>query len=263
LPRRDGKKVARELIDEGYDDLRDVPEGRLENPLHQKIWRACKTGKAELDKAAAEILRALPYPRYYLDFESINAAIPVWPDTRPYQQIVFQWSCHVESRDGSIRHDECLADGKTDPRREVAETMIKTLRKRGPVMVYNQAFEKGRIRDMAERFPDLRDSLLAINDRIFDLLPIARNCYYHPEMMGSFSIKDVLPTIAPELDYHDMEVGDGGMAMEAFAEMLQPDISRERRAQLRDALLAYCKLDTLAMVKITRYFEKGYKNAKE
>jgi hypothetical protein len=102
----------------------------------------------------------------------------------------------------------------------------------------------------------LAPAINAVIDRLFDLLPLARKHYYHPEMRGSWSIKKVLPTIAPELSYDDLEVGDGGMAMEAFAEMMSSDITPERHKQLYDGLLKYCERDTWAMVAIARFFQE-------
>ena len=114
------------------------------------------------------------------------------------------------------------------------------------------------MRELAECFPDLAPRLRAAIGRIVDLLPIARAHYYHPEMHGSWSIKAVLPTIAPELAYEDLDVGDGGMAQEAFREMIHPDTLEERSAALRQSLLAYCERDTLALVRLVRHFEEWF-----
>ncbi len=256
LPGRDGKALGRELIAQGYDDLRDVPGKLLEKPLHQRIWRASRSGRTELDNAVKAVLDDLPTPFYYLDFESFNPAAPLWKDSRPYQHIVFQWSCHIENRNGGLRHEEWLAKGDVDPRREFAESLIRVVKKRGAIIVYYQGFEKARIRELAELYPDLQTELEAINARIVDLLPITREHYYHPAMRGSWSIKRVLPTIAPELAYDELAVGDGGMAMQAFYEIIDPATPAERVAQLRRDLLVYCERDTYAMVRIVQHFRE-------
>jgi hypothetical protein len=245
------------LIEAGYEDLRDVPADRITKPKHQRVWRVSKSGKAELDAAAGELIRRMDYPRYYLDFETINPAVPVWANTRPYMQVPFQWSCHIEHADGTLEHHAFLAEGGDDPRRGFSESLVKVLGESGPVVVYNAAFERSRMQEMAEAFPELAPALEVACKRIVDLLPIAREHYYHPEMRGSWSIKDVLRTIAPDLAYEGMAVADGGMAQEAFAELMQPDIVPERRKALRDALLEYCERDTLAMVRIAHYFSNG------
>jgi hypothetical protein len=156
-----------------------------------------------------------------------------------------------------MTHCAFLADGQSDPRRPFAEKLINAVGTDGPVFVYNAPFERSQMQGLAKYYSDLAPPLHAAIDRIVDLLPIARDHYYHPDMRGSWSIKAVLPTIAPGLAYDNLKVANGRMAAKAFAEIMQPTTSHERRQQLRDALLSYCKLDTLAMVKIAHYFERG------
>ncbi|MDP1523318.1 MAG: DUF2779 domain-containing protein [Methylotenera sp.] len=252
-----GKALTATLRAEGYADLRDVPEERIEGWKHQRVWRATKCGQAELNPEAGRIIAALPYPRYYIDFETINPAVPVWVGTRPYMQVPFQWSCHIETAKGVMTHLAYLADGQSDPRRPFAMSLIEAVGTDGPIFVYHAPFERSRMQEIAAYCPDLAPALEAAIDRIVDLLPIAREHYYHPDMRGSWSIKVVLPTIAPELAYDDLEVANGGMAQEAFSEIMQPETLPERSQQLSDALLLYCERDTLAMVRIAHYFENG------
>jgi hypothetical protein len=255
LPNAGGKKLAATLRAEGYTDLRDVPEFRLGNPIHQRVWRVSKSGRAELNPKAREIIAALPYPRYYIDFETIMLAVPVWAGTRANAQVPFQWSCHIETTKNEVRHCAYLADGQSDPRRFFAESLIDAAGTNGPIFVYSAPFERSQMQALAKYYPDLAPALQAAIDRIVDLLPIARDNYYHPDMRGSWSIKAVLPTIAPELAYDNLRVANGRMAAKTFAEIMQPKTSSERRQQLRDALLLYCERDTMAMVRIAHYFE--------
>lgn len=248
--------IARQLREEGYTDIGEIPAGRLSQPKHVRIWQAVRRNRAILDPAAGDQLRALGQPRYYLDFETIQFAVPIWAGTRPYQQIPFQWSCHVEDAGGRLRHHEFLAADATDPRRAFAESLLRVLRRRGPIFVYYAAFERSRVNELARDFPDLAPALVAVTRRFVDLLPIARDHYYHPRMRGSWSIKAVLPSIAPDLSYDDLEVADGLQAQVSFAEMIAPDTPRERRAQLRDGLRRYCERDTLAMVRIAHHFQR-------
>ncbi|MBU3606853.1 DUF2779 domain-containing protein [Polynucleobacter sp. MWH-Creno-3A4] len=247
-----GKAIALELRNEGYIDLRDVPVERLSNPKHLKVHAATLRGQAILESEAIKQIQALPYPRYYLDFETIGFAIPIWAGTRPYMQLPFQWSCHIEQSDGSMTHKEFLDLSGNDPREMFAKTLIEAVSKDGPVIVYNAGFEGARIKELALAFPHLASELLAIPERFFDLLPIARNYYYHPDMKGSWSIKDVLPTIAPELDYANLEVSDGTMAQEAYKEAIHSQTTPERKEVVRRAMLKYCEQDTIAMLKIVR-----------
>jgi hypothetical protein len=252
LPR--GGKFVQQLIDAGKTDLTMLAEADLSKAIYQRIWRTLQTGQAELDPQAKAIIDALPYPYYHIDFETINLAIPVWAGTRPYQQVPFQWSCHIQMPD-SITHHAFLGDGQSDPRREFTESLLATLGTMGTIFVYNAAFEKSRLQEMGDAFPEHKAAIDALMPRIFDLLPLMRNHYYHPDMKGSWSIKAVLPTIAPDLSYKALTVGHGGAAMEAFAEMMKSETTPERRAELYQALLEYCELDTLAMVLIVNYLK--------
>lgn len=248
--------LKQELRSLGYHDARNVPAEYL-NDKQLMIQRASKTGKPKFDKRAAkQEMTVLPYPRYYLDFETISLKIPRWAGTSPSsQKIPFQWSCHIEYAPGKLRHEMFLDVSGYDPRRGCAESLIKVLAKDGPVLVYSAQFEKGRIDELAERFPDLAPALLGINDRVVDLLPMARQHYYHPAMKGSWSIKTVLPTIAPDLRYDEMEVANGGDAQNAYSEIVDPETTKKRKQQLTQALREYCELDTLAMVRLAWFFE--------
>lgn len=255
LPHFSGKQLAAELRANGYEDLRTVPKRWFVNPKHQRVWRVTKKGVPELDPAAGEALANLSYPRYYLDFETIQFAVPIWDGTRPYRQIPFQWSCHAEKRSGGVFHRHFLAKDSADPRPAFIESLIDAVRSRGPILVYNAGFEAGRLQELAEEFTKYKVQLDAIRKRFVDLLPLSRAHYYHHEMRGSWSLKAVLPTIAPDLAYDDLDVGDGGMAQEAFLEMLHPQTLPSRVRELRQALLDYCKMDTLALIKISNFFE--------
>lgn len=256
LPKNKARGKVDVLKASGYADLREVPAGVIENSLLEKIRRVTASGAAELDEAARSTMAALPYPRYYLDFETIQFTVPIWLGTSPSQQLPFQWSCHVEDSDGELRQAEFLDLSGEPPMRAFAESLIHAMGNDGPVLVYNQGFEKGRMRELAQMFPDLAPSLLHIIDRVVDLLPLAREHYYHPAMKGSWSIKAVLPTIASDLDYRNLdEVQHGGAAQAAFLEAIAPGTVNERREKLRHCLLEYCKLDTHAMVRLARFFE--------
>ena len=244
-----------DLRAKGFENALQVPEQYL-NETQRRIQRVSQTGVAELTQEAAQTLAGLPYPRYYLDFETINLAVPRWANTSPYTtQVPFQWSCHIESEPGQLQHAMFLDVSGYDPRRACAETMVKTLGDHGPVFVYFQAFEKGRIAELAALFSDLAPALLAINARIVDLLPHARQSYYHPAMHGSWSIKAVLPTIAPDLDYTRLTVSNGGDAQVAYREILHPDTPAARKQELTEGLRDYCTLDTLAMVRLAWFLE--------
>jgi hypothetical protein len=260
LPRDRKKQIATELRSQGIYDIRDIPEGRLANPRHEWIRRVTVEGGPDLNPAVAEVMRQYGYPRYYIDFETIQFAVPIWPGTRPYQLLPFQWSCHTELTNGELQHDEFLGLGPEAPMRTFAEALIQALsiHDNGPVFVYNAAFERTRTKELATMFPKLSEQLEHVIERMVDLRPIAETHYYHPDMHGSWSIKAILPTIAPELSYSGLgEVQDGGSAGAAYLELLDPATDNNRRTALIHDLREYCKRDTLAMVALARYFSQG------
>jgi len=243
---REPKKSA--LLAE-YSDVRDIPESELTNEKHRRVWQATCDGEEKVDIAEAAALNDLPWPRYYIDFETIALAVPRWKGVRPYMQIPFQWSCHIHHENGDMEHVEFLDVTGNDPRRTCAESLVKHIGSEGVLIAYNAGFEKSVIRGLAEMYPDLSKSLLEMNERFFDLLPLTRNAYYHPSQMGSWSIKAVLPALVPELSYKDLDgVQDGSGAQLAWIEAAASN--EDKRQRIGNQLLAYCKLDTWAMAKI-------------
>ena len=205
-------------------------------------------------KKIREFLETLSFPLYFLDFESIQPAIPFCQGTKPYSQIVFQYSLHyIEHEHGELHHKEFLAESGPDPRRSVAEALCRDIPKDVCVTVYNKTFECTRLKELAEAFPDLSDHLLSIEHNIKDLLvPFQKGYYYNRAMGGSFSIKSVLPAIYPNdpaLDYHNLEgIHNGGEAMSVFPRIQY--MTTDEKTRTRKNLLKYCELDTYAMVKV-------------
>lgn len=236
-------------------DMRDVPDHLLN--AQQLRVKQCTVNQAVFFDAegAANDLAAYRLPGYFLDFETSMFAIPIWAGTRPYQHIPFQFSLHILSEAGDLQHQAFLDLSGNDPSRRFAETLVSACGEEGPVFVYSAKFEKGRIKELAERFPDLRIRLLAISNRMVDLLDIATDRYYHPSQQGSWSIKKLLPAIAPDLDYGELDgVQNGEMAMTAFKEAIALSCSSERIVEIEAQLQRYCGLDTLAMVRIWELF---------
>lgn len=254
LPRITSGKI-KALADQGIIDMRDVPDALL-NERQARVKDYTLHGTVYFDRAAtAEALAAYPLPACFLDFETIQFAVPIWKGTRPYQQIPFQFSLHVLDESCELHHTPFLDLSGNDPSEAFAQALLAACDHHGPVFVYNAGFETARIRELADRFPLLSGDLLAINDRVVDLLPIAREHYYHPSQEGSWSIKKVLPAVVPELRYDALDgVQDGGMAMDAFLEGIHPGTSSEQKAEIERQLLAYCCLDTYAMVRLWQVF---------
>lgn len=204
-------------------------------------------------KAIVEFLQTLSYPLYFLDFETMQLAVPDYDGTRPFEQIPFQYSVHyAESEDGAVIHKEFLAESGTDPRRALAEKLCADIPEGVCTLAYNASTEKGIVGKLAEQFPDLSEHLLDIQSGIKDLLPVFnKGHYYKREMGGSFSIKSVLPAICPDKDYHDLDGVQNGMdAMDIFPKI--KDMPPDQAKEARERLLKYCALDTEAMVVLWR-----------
>ncbi len=252
LPGKAGKATAARLAAEGIADLREAPREGFVAAHELRIYDASRSGVAFHDRDAMAAATAdWAYPRSFLDFETVAPAIPRWAGTRPYEAIPFQFSCHVQAEGGGLEHHGFLDLSGADPRRGCAEALLEVLGDRGAIITYNLATERGVICGLAEQFADLREALLACAARLVDALPLVRAHYYHPQMMGSYSIKAVLPAVAPGLSYDDLdEVRDGLAAQRAYLEAIQPGATAERRAALHERLTAYCRLDTLTMVEL-------------
>ena len=199
-----------------------------------------------------QFLDELQGPLYFLDFETIGSGVPLFDRTRPYQQIPFQYSLHVQDAD-QIKHFEFLAetDG-TDPRISFIKQLISDCGSEGDILVYNISFEQSKTEELIQAFPDYKVPLERIIRRLKDLMePFQKGWYYTPEMKGSYSIKQVLPALVSELSYKQLNINEGGTASATFAAMANGTFEGDYD-QTRKDLLEYCKMDTYAMVEILR-----------
>ncbi len=238
---------------QGIVRLEDLPLDELNGA--QRFQAEATLGQTDVTDVAAirVFLDTLWYPLCHLDFETFDTPIPPFDGTRPYQKIPFQYSLHIQESEGAEpEHFEYLAQPNIDPRRELAEKLIAEISEEACVLTYNMAFEKSVLRELAELFPDLADDLHKRVDNVRDLMmPFKKRHIYRWPMRGSYSIKEVLPALVPDLFYEGMEIADGMAAMQAYHGMcaLEPGEELDR---LRQAMLEYCRLDTLAMVRILR-----------
>jgi len=245
------------LYEAGYKHLDEIP---LDYELSSKVLKQLthyRSAAIYLDKESIrEFLEPLTYPLYFFDFETIMPGIPEFEDSRPYQQIPFQFSLHVQrNKESELAHFEFLGDGLADPRPLLVTSMIDLLGNAGSIICYNMSFEKLRIKELAQSYPEYETALFAIHDRVVDLMiPFQKQWYYHPAFKGSYSIKAVLPVLVPELTYSDLEIQEGGTASLVYSQ-LKYQKKETVRAQ-REQLLAYCKLDTLAMVRILEHLKQ-------
>lgn len=224
----------------------------------QKIVRnAVQSGELWVNPDLAAELSQLTYPLCFMDFETINPALPRFSGMHPYAYIPFQWSVHrIESLGAELQHFEFLANDDTDPRIPFIETLLVAIKRAGTIVVYNQSFEKTRLQEIADLMPKYAPSIAEALNHIWDLLPCIRRNAYHPAFGGSFSLKSVLPALVPDMTYEGMDVPNGEAAGIAFTKMLDPSTLADDRASLREELLRYCGQDTLATVRILELLVK-------
>ncbi len=246
-----------ELYGKGIILIKDIPD---DYPLSSKQRIQINShinNTSVIDKEKIQdFVQGIHYPIYFLDFETFNPALPLFDGSRPYQQITFQYSLHYKkSKKSRLKHYEFLGEPGKDPRKEFIIRLIKDLWGNGDILVYNKSFESGRLKELARDFPEYSLELENIILRIKDLMiPFQNKWYYTPDMKGSYSIKAVLPILVPDLSYNNLSISNGGMAMNAYEELQYIQNTRKTKRIIRH-LLAYCKMDTLGMVRIFEVLE--------
>jgi hypothetical protein len=246
--------VLEELLDAGIWAVRDIP---LDFPglqeRQRQVIEVAKSGNVKILGDLRRSLAAIEHPIFYLDFETVRAALPLYPGTRPYQQVPFQWSCHVRrSADAELEHHEFLHQESSDPQRAFAESMLALLGEKGSIVAHHDSFEQGRIKELATALPDLSKELRALLPRFVDREKIVKDHVKHPGFRGSTSLKAVLPALCPNgCSYKGLTIADGDAATIAYRRFLEDDeLSAEETAAIFEDLRTYCGVDTEAMVRI-------------
>lgn len=247
------EKKFTELTALGVTRISAIPSDYKLSNSQQRAATAIRTKSPQID--ATEIrsaLDSLEWPIGYLDFETLMTAVPLYLDVAPHEQLVTQYSLHVEASPGSeLVHREYLAEHTRDCRKELAAMLIHDTAECGSILVYS-SFEKTMIRGLADLLPGYAPELADLEAKLFDLEPVVRKGLVHPDFGGRSSIKVVLPVLAPDLRYADLDIGDGGSAVAAFAKLASGIATEKEIRAIRGALLEYCNLDTLAMVRVLR-----------
>ena len=247
------------FMSEGFIKATDVPAERLTTATHQ-IVRACHAGKkthADL-KAIKGFLKGLEFPLYFVDFETLSAAIPLYENTSPFQQVPFQFSLHVwEDWTKKPVHYAFLAEGRGDPRPEFLKKLRSLIGPKGNLVAYNMAFELGRLKESIEAYLEYKEWFKEIESRFVDLMvPFRRFDYYDPKQMGRYSIKFVYPALVGG-SYDDMTISDGGQASREYGRVTFTDgVSEKEKRAIYDGLLEYCELDTQAMIDVLKVLKK-------
>jgi hypothetical protein len=250
LPRLQERQLHN-LLSQGITCILDVPDDCLDLTASQRgVVHAVKSGEPIVDAAGlTRDLAGLRWPVAHLDFETVMPALPLWPGTRPYQTIPFQYSVHVQHEDGTLEHSEYLHAGVDDPRRPLAEHLVNDLAGEGSIVHYTN-YENRILKELESAFPDLAPDLAALRTRLFDLEGIVRKRTTHPDARGRSSIKYALPAWCPDLSYDDLAIADGQTASVRYLRILKGLADNaEARTTLED-LETYCALDTLATVRL-------------
>ena len=241
------------------DEAPDIATGsHCRKPYQCPFYGHChpeEAGPPDTDPAKARVgpdlaarLAELDYPVSFLDFETIGPALPLYVGTSPYQAIPFQWSLHVQGRDGGLTHREFLNDDAADPRERLAASLLEVVPPEGSIVAYSP-YEKKVLNRLAEAFPRYDASLRSLIGRLYDLLPVTRQNYRHPGL-DSYSLKKTLPFLVPGWGYDDLEIQEGTLASANYLRMVASGTPEEEKARIRRDLLAYCRRDTEAMVRV-------------
>ncbi len=235
----------------GIIDLSLAPDDLNLNERQERARHSASSGNALVEAGLGAALESIEWPCHYLDFETVATVLPLYDGHGCHRQTLTQFSIHHrDSIDSEPRHSEYLADATKDCERELAEALIEALGQRGSIIVYT-GFEQTRIKALRDEFPGLAGPLQAILDhRLVDIERIVADHVYHPDFRGSFSIKKVLPALVPGFSYAGLAVADGNTAIMRFARMARDEVSGAAVGVTRQQLLDYCKMDTLAMVRL-------------
>lgn len=242
--------IFNKLVERNIARIEDIPDSF---PLsrRQRLARQCVlSGQPYIGEHLGQALDSIAWPAFYLDFEAINTALPLYPGIAPHDTIPTQYSIHVCAQPGVVTaHREYLADPRKDCRRELATRLAADLEGHGSIFMYSN-YELRIIKLLAGLYPDLAASLMALKPRLVDLKRILEKNMYHPGFRGRASLKKILPVLVPDMSYDKFAIGDGDAALAVFASMIREDYREAELATMRYNLLRYCEQDTLAMVKI-------------
>jgi predicted RecB family nuclease len=251
LPRISAAMVE-SLLDAGLFAIDDVPPDFPGLTAAQReVCDLLRSGETRIADGAARQLAALERPLHFLDFETFAPALPLYPGTRPYQTIPFQWSDHVLHVDGTLAHHDFIFDGTGDPRPAFLAAVLEALGERGRVVVYS-GYENRILGELARDFPDSAAAVERVQRRLFDLEKVIKQHVKHPKMLGRSSIKVVLPALVDALSYDHLGIKEGGTASLRYQRCAQGDLTAAEREQLFADLRAYCATDTQAMLEIFR-----------
>lgn len=252
------------LLEEGRFSAAQLVDADFNSEKQKRALRCYQTHQPFYDlQAARALLETWTYPISYFDLEAVSYPIPRYNNSRPYQDLPFQFSCHIQrSPESELEHHEFLFDADADPREAFINEMLKVLPYSGSIVVYHQTYEMTKLKELANDFPQYAESIKSFLPRIVDLKKVIEESMYHPEFLGSYSIKKVAPVLlGQDVSYDHLAVGDGMEAVCKYQELVQLPHNDLSRANIRKALLDYCKQDTLLMVKLHYWLVEQVNNS--
>jgi predicted RecB family nuclease len=252
LPRVTDELIA-SLLAAGIQAIDDIPPHFPGLTTAQRtVCETLRRGTARFDPRIEAVLGRLSFPIHFLDFETMQPALPLYPGTRTWQQVPFQWSDHILEADGMLRHCEFIAEADGDPRPAFVASMLEALGEEGSVVAYHASFEDTRLRELAAALPAQANAIERVRARLFDLEKPVRDFVQHPELLGRSSIKVVLPALVEGLGYDGLDIREGGTASLRYLRCALGVTGVDERAKVLEDLRAYCATDTLAMVELYR-----------
>jgi hypothetical protein len=256
IPRITEKK-RKELLALGHQTIEEIEDLNILTDIQKNVVKNIKSNKIVKNPMKMMMfLNRLQYPLYFLDFEAIMPSVPMYDKSRSFDTIPTQYSLHIQEKNGTLTHTEYMHKDNSDPRFQVAANLVQDLGDKGSIIVYNKTFESGVIQSLTNLFPELGGDLAKLQNRLVDLMaPFKDADYFHPKMYFSYSLKAVLPALVPELTYKGMAVHNGAQAMQVYFELLTETDPVKKEQTLKD-LAEYCKMDTLAMVRILEVIRK-------
>jgi hypothetical protein len=253
------KKKVRELESMDISSIYDIPKNFVLAPTYRRQVDVAQSKEVYIDKEYIQNdLEGVKYPIYFIDYESFNPAIPMYDGYKPYDQMPFQWSLHIQrEKGGDLEHYEFIETEAIDPIPNFLAALKRKIEDTGSILVWNKSFEGKQNERMGEIHPEYKDFCENMNSRIYDLMDIfQKGRYADPKCKGSYSIKKILPALTTEIGYKGMSIGDGATAMTSWDRMVHGDLKENERKKIKNDLLKYCELDTLAMVEIYKYLTK-------
>ena len=263
LPNISRKKNIKEFIKKNnIKNIQDIPESLL-NPSQIIVQKAHKENKEYFNHELTKKIKKYKWPFYFMDFETIQQLVPKIKGTRPYEVVPFQWSVHKwEFIDKPIKitdNESFLEFTDMNIERKFIEKLLKVLGKEGTIFSHNAPTENSVLKRLREKesCKDLSRDIDHVLSRIVDTLPLAREYYYNPKMMGQYGIKKIIKSIPSDVSYEKEGDIAGGMGVQlSWLKCTEPNASIAEIEKQRTLLINYCANDTFAMYDLIKYWIK-------